>query len=250
MAGLSSRPIVASSPQLLEAAFSGDHAWCLEKMRPAGTLPGAVPLAPFLSGGGLDAALDRLATAHAGTDRRAIASYWSLYYVSSLCIPQIVAARAGLFPALWPEMLTFRIDGNGLPDAFGLCLPVAEGPPPADPLQLLMPLLKDHLLPVSLLLKTRTGMAPKLFFNNAAVYIDYALTLTQPAGTAGEWPGRAVFEAPGLADGSRNPLHGLLRQETIHNKTHCRRKICCLRHQLPGIPGCGELCALPELRQA
>jgi ferric iron reductase protein FhuF len=101
------------------------------------------------------------------------------------------------------------------------------------------------------LLKQRAGISTKLAWNNAAVYIDYAFNTTDRSPLEGDdpWPSRPLFDRPRLADGSRNPFHACLRHEFEAGVSHCRRKVCCLRYMLPGIPGCGELCALPELRK-
>lgn len=206
-----------------------------------------MPLAGFLASDALEAAIDRIVSDHGGADRRAAASFWSLYYVSALSIPYVVARRAGLSPDLNPERMTILVAGNGLPETFGLLAPVSQAEPADDPLTIVTPLIRGHLEPLAALLKTRTGIAPKLCFNNAAVYLDYALSAT---GMEGAWPAEPLFVREWLGDGSRNPFHGLLKQEAVGDQIHCRRKVCCLRYQLPGIHGCGELCALPELRKA
>ncbi len=108
-----------------------------------------------------------------------------------------------------------------------------------------------HLSRVVALLREKTGISAKLAWNNAAVYIDYAFNATDHAPRDGDdhWPSRPLFDCPQLSNGTRNPFHGCLRHEMEEGAVQCRRKVCCLRYMLPGIPGCGELCALPELRK-
>ncbi len=234
----------------LKAIFSGDHAWCGEKIMLSSDLDGALPLSDFLTGDGLSDTLDRYARTHGEADRRAAASFWSLYYFSALAIPYVVARRAEATLPIALDAMTIALADDGLPRAFGL--PDAgdwsEG---EDLVDFVTPLVDCHLSRVVAVLKEKTGISPKLAWNNAAVYIDYAFNATDHACAEGEdhWPARSLFNCPLLSDGSRNPFHGCLRHEQEGDVVHCRRKVCCLRYKLPGIPGCGELCALPELRK-
>lgn len=236
----------------LKAIFTGDHAWCGEKLLLSSDMPDGLPLPVFFEADRFGATLDRFASARAAPDRRAATSFWSLYYFSALAIPFIVARRAGwALPARFADM-TISVDDEGLPRAFGV---PAEGDwleGEEDLPGMVQPLVEEHLATAVLLLKERGGMAPKLAWNNAAVYIDYALNATA-AGEAGAddpWSARSLFECPAFADGRKNPFLGCLRHEEIEGTMHCRRKVCCLRYMLPGIPGCGELCALPEMRHS
>lgn len=240
----------AFGPRGLRAVFAGEHAWCGEKMRLSAELESAVPLGDFLAGDGFGETLDRFAEVHGKADRRAAASFWSLYYFSALAIPYVVARRAETaLPVAFDEM-TIALAEDGLPAAFGL--PHAgDWSKPGDLVHTVTPLVHDHLARVVALLKEKAGISARLAWNNAAVYIDYAYNATDPspAGDDGHWPARPLFDCPQLADGSKNPFHGCLRHEAEDGAIHCRRKVCCLRYKLPGIPGCGELCALPELRK-
>lgn len=240
----------AFRPRSLRAVFSGEHAWCGEKMRLSADLDGAVPLCDFLAGDGFDRVLDRFAEAQGGVDRRAAASFWSLYYFSALAIPYVVARRGETALPVDLDAMTIALAEDGLPRAFGL---PHEGDwrETGGLVDCVTPLVQGHLARVVALFKEKAGISAKLAWNNAAVYIDYAFNATDLSPPEGDdhWPARPLFECPHLADGSRNPFHGCLRHETEDGQTHCRRKVCCLRYRLPGVPGCGELCALPELRK-
>ncbi len=240
----------AFRPQGLKAVFTGEHAWCGEKMMLSSDLDGAVPLGEFLAGDGFSQTLDRYAAVHGSADRRAVASFWSLYYFSALTIPYVVARRAEITPPIALDEMTIAIGEDGLPRAFGL---PHEGDWSESKglVDVITPLVDCHLARVVALFKEKTGIAPKLAWNNAAVYIDYAFNATDRSPAEGDdhWPSRQLFDCPQLANGSRNPFHGCLRHEMEDGAVHCRRKVCCLRYMLPGIPGCGELCALPELRK-
>ena len=237
-------------PSSLKSVFAGEHAWCGEKMMLTSELEGAVPLAEFFTLGGFSAALDTYAKAHGGTDRRAVASMWSLYYFSMLTIPYIVARRADHLLPVTADDMTIALAEDGLPRALGLA---SEGDwsqgESGELLSFVTPLVNDHLAGIVARLKALGGMAPKLAWNNAAVYIDYAFNATARERTDDAWASRQLFSEPRLPDGSANPFMGCLRHEIDGEQTVCRRKVCCLRYLLPGIPSCGELCALPAQRK-
>jgi ferric iron reductase protein FhuF len=239
-------------PSGLKQVFAGEHAWCSEKMMLSSELEGGIPLAEFFSSGGFTAALDTYAKAHGGTDRRAVTSMWSLYYFSMLAIPYIVARRADHVLPVIPAEMTIALAEDGLPRALGLARK-GEWSDGRDGglLSFVMPLVRQHLAEIILQLKSVGGMAPKLAWNNAAVYIDYAFNATarERMADGDAWASRALFSQTHLPDGSPNPFLGCLRHEIDGEETVCRRKICCLRYLLPGIPSCGELCALPAQRK-
>lgn len=240
----------AFRPQDLKAVFCGEHAWCGEKMMLSSELDGAVPLGEFLAGDGFSRTLDRFAEVHGGADRRAAASFWSLYYFSALTIPYVVARRAETALPIALEEMTIALGEDGLPRAFGL--PHGGDWSAGDDLvDFVTPLVGDHLSRVVALLKAKAGISAKLAWNNAAVYIDYAFNATERSAPSEDdhWPARTLFDCPRLADGSQNPFLGCLRHEVEEGQVLCRRKVCCLRYMLPGIPSCGELCALPEQRK-
>ena len=236
----------------LKEVFAGEHAWCGEKMMLSSELEGAVPLAEFFGAGGFSAALDTYASAHGGPDRRAVASMWSLYYFSMLTIPYIVARRADHVLPVAARDMTIALAEDGLPRALGLAREGdwSEGKD-ASLLSFVMPLVSQHLAEIIAQLKALGGIAPKLAWNNAAVYIDYAFNATERERPADgdAWASRPLFSQPHLPDGSANPFLGCLRHEVDGEETVCRRKVCCLRYLLPGIPSCGELCALPAQRK-
>lgn len=237
----------------LRAVFAGEHAWCADKLRLAADLPGAIPLPAFFEAERFGAMLDRFAGARGADDRRVALSFWSLYYFSALAIPFVVARRAGWNLPLQLDGMTIALDDEDLPTAFGLPHEGAPRPCSETPSGMLQPLVTMHLGEAVRLLKAVGGLAPKLAWNNAAVYVDYALKATAGASAAGgadNWAAGELFETPRFADGTANPFLGCLRHEEAGGIRHCRRKVCCLRYRLPGVPGCGELCALPERRHA
>ncbi|WP_082546780.1 siderophore-iron reductase FhuF [Rhizobium sp. Root483D2] len=215
-------------------------------------LEDGIPLSEFFGSGGFSAALDTYARTHGGTDRRAVASMWSLYYFSMLTIPYIVARRADHVLPVIPAEMTIALAEDGLPRALGLAREGdwSEGGQ-SDLLSFVMPLVSQHLAEIVAQLKALGGIAPKLAWNNAAVYLDYAFNATERERPADgdAWASRALFSQSHLPDGSANPFLGCLRHDVEGEEIVCRRKVCCLRYLLPGIPSCGELCALPAQRK-
>jgi ferric iron reductase protein FhuF len=235
----------------LKAVFAGAHAWCGEKLRPAAELEDALPLEDFLSGDGFAEVIARFAAARGDADRRVAASFWSLYYFSALAIPFIVAARAGIAVPVSMRDMTISLDPEGLPSAFGLSGD-CDWREETGAVEIVGALVEAHLARAVSIMRARAGISEKLLWNNAAVYIDHAISATDPdpAMEAGAWAAESLFNCPHFANGNRNPFLGCLRQEREGGTIYCRRKLCCLRYRLPGIAGCGELCALPELRKS
>ncbi|WP_082475823.1 siderophore-iron reductase FhuF [Rhizobium sp. Leaf341] len=240
----------AFRPPELKSIFTGEHAWCGEKMMLSRDLAGAQPLAGFFASAAFAGALDRYAQTHGGHDRRAVVSMWSLYYFAALTIPFIVARRADYVLPIDLDRMTIALADDGLPRAFGLETEGdwSEGNRQEGVDGYVVPLVHQHLAAVVAALKSAAGLAPKLAWNNAAVYIDYAFNTTAPTRDSDGWAARQLFEQPALADGTANPFRGCLRHEPAGETTVCRRKVCCLRYLLPGIPSCGALCALPSQR--
>jgi ferric iron reductase protein FhuF len=240
---------VIDEPKGLSAAFAGPHAWCNEKMMLSANLSDGISLPEFFASGAFDRTLSHYAEASGGTDRRAVASMWSLYYFSALTIPYVVARVLDhqALPADFDQM-TVALSDDGLPRAFGVATAGQwRDDDGRDIFALIGSLMDEHLAKVVPHLKAAGGISPRLAWNNAAVYIDYALR------TAGTDPmsdqADAVVGCRLMPNGAPNPFFDCLRQEEEDGTRVCRRKICCLRYLLPGIPSCGSLCALPSQRK-
>ncbi|MDX0422483.1 siderophore-iron reductase FhuF [Sinorhizobium medicae] len=248
-AGARESMAVFDGPKGLSAAFAGPHAWCNEKMMLSENLSDGISLPEFFASGAFDRALSLYAETSGGTDRRAVASMWSLYYFSALTIPYVVARVLDhqALPAAFDGM-TVALSADGLPRAFGVATTGEwRDDDASDVFTLIGSLMDDHLARVVPHLKATGGISPRLAWNNAAVYIDYALR------TAGTDPmsdqADAMVACRLMPNGGANPFFDCLRQEEEDGAPVCRRKICCLRYLLPGIPSCGSLCALPSQRK-
>ncbi|WP_156943331.1 ferric iron reductase protein FhuF [Ensifer sp. WSM1721] len=235
-------------PTPLSAAFAGPHAWCNEKMVLSADLADGIPLPEFFASGAFDRALSLYAETSGGSDRRAVASMWSLFYFSALTIPYVVARVLDhqALPVMFEDM-TVALSADGLPRAFGVATAGEWRDGAGEIFAVIGSLMEEHLSRVVPYLKATGGISPKLAWNNAAVYIDYALRTagTEPLNEQAD----AMVGCRVMPNGAPNPFFDCLRQEEEADGTRvCRRKICCLRYLLPGVPSCGSLCALPSQR--
>jgi ferric iron reductase protein FhuF len=215
----------------------------------ADELEGGVPLPRFFAEGGFERAIDRYAEVSRGEDRRAVVSMWSLYYFAGLTIPYLLARRLSgqLLPVAFDEM-SIAVTEDGLPRAFGVNNRGSMGEElDADDFAVMSPLLTTHLNEIVSRLKA-CGLSAKLCWNNAAVYIDYTLRLTDAEGRGKSAPDLPLFIRGCLPDGGPNPFCGSVKQVQEGDETIQRRKVCCLRYMLPGVASCGNRCALPSQR--
>lgn len=249
MTAAAPEPVVETGgPKALSAAFAGPHAWCNEKMVLSDELSDGMALPDFFASGGFDKALDIYTEKSGASDRRAVASMWSLYYFSSLTIPYLVARVLDhqVLPVGFDEMKVALAE-DGLPRTFGVASAGNwQEADEEDVFATLGPLMREHLREAVGYFKSVGGIAPKLAWNNALVYIDYALRASgiEPLNAQAD----ALIGSKSMPDGAPNPFFDCLRHEDEDGARVCRRKICCLRYLLPGVPSCGSLCALPSQR--
>src|SRR3546814_631365 len=188
-------------------------------------------------------ALDRYAGRFEAPDRRAIASLWSQYCFGNLVVPFVAAGVMGgrtLPVALDSVGLVLE---DGLPS--GLSLSHAGRPTGSDDaFESFRPLIRDQVAPLVAQLADCSGASQRLFWSNSAVMLAWALTETPEAPPHPPAPLlRRLFDTPAWPGGRQNPLFGALQPPT-GPFDQCRRRVCCVRYRLPGIPGCGALCPL------
>ncbi|KRB58731.1 iron reductase [Rhizobium sp. Root708] len=237
-----------SEPVGLSPAFVGDHAWCQERMMLSAELPDGIPLPAFFAAGGdFERAIERYMAKTGGTDRRAVVSMWSLYYFSGLTIPYLLARRLAKqsLPVDFSRM-TIALHEDGLPRAFGVPHAGTTRAATDDSFESVSDLMETHLNETVARLKG-CGLSAKLCWNNAAVYIDYVMRLTSAdKSMENDLP---LFIRGCLPDGGVNPFCGCVRYVEDEGEHVARRKICCMRYLLPGVPSCGKRCALPSQRK-
>ena len=193
--------------------------------------------------------VERYAAAFGGADRRAAVSLWTMYYFSGLVIGPTIAWRAHgrvlplslkstrlcLDPqTAAPAALILEHDGKAATDA-SLSLALNEA-------------IFEHAMPLIESISASVGLSKKVLWSNLVVYLDWII------GQSAEHLGMAaanelaLIGAPTWPDGRSNPLAGLTRREFGEDGEFTRRRVCCLRYIVPGIPGCGMVCPLPAGR--
>lgn len=209
---------------------------------------GAIACRDLFTAEGFDTALAPLLAQHPGSDRRAVASLWSLYYFSTLAIaPVVLWRRLGLvLPLSLDDLRLVVTPDTGLPDAFLLPHPgqVEHGLAASEALR---PMIEGHLRPAITFISGHCRLSPRLLWCNAAGYIDW-IARELDAGKD-DAAGLQLFAPYKLTDGTDNPLHGSIRRiAAADGAVQSQRKVCCLRYMLPGVGGCGDTCPLPQGR--
>lgn len=202
---------------------------------------GAVPLPDLLRPAGLAPVAARYAASFPGGEHRAILSFWSQHYLLALVPAAVAAALAAQrnLPVALDGMAAVLSD-TGQPAA--LCVPHPGCAAAAScPAARLTPLLRTHLHPLAQALAV-AGLPPRVLWGNAGAVLAWTLgVIAAPADRVA-----AVRRALGSAcwaDGGSNPLCPVL------SCSGCGlgRRVCCLRHRLPGMAECPDC---PRARRA
>lgn len=192
-----------------------------------------------------DGIVERLQAAHGGTDRRALVSYWTLYYFSLLSItPIVLAKRAAIMPDIDFATISVSLgDTDDMPKAFVLSTE-AGLKPHATPKTALAAII-NHLQDAIDFLSQQYGVSPRLLWCNAAVYIDWILKEELPDEEA-----EMLIASLQCRNGADNPLKGMITTLAGDGQEPAirRRKVCCLRYLVPGVSGCGMVCPIPQGR--
>ncbi|MBP1183940.1 siderophore-iron reductase FhuF [Methylobacterium sp. PvR107] len=179
-------------------------------------------------------------TACAAHDRRVLVSYWSQFYLAALATPALTALmRLGRPLPLAFDALRLELDAAGRPTRF-LIPEAALG---CDPAPGLAGLVEAHLRPFVELCHARCGIAPRVLWGNAAVILDYVAR--ELDGALGDGAGTACDDVASCLGWRAGPAcaRSPLSQALCPGAAGCRRRrVCCLRHRLPGVPSCGALC--------
>lgn len=204
----------------------------------------------FLDGPVLSELIDRYTARLPGADRRAAFSVWTMYYFSHLVIGPLI------FWLKERRVLPLTVD------ATKLCVDPATGAPLAfvidhagetrsglSVFDAMSDVIKHHAEPLIEASAAANGLSPRLFWNNLAVYADWAIRTFAEHDPALRDHALAMLSELTWPCGWKNPMAGQLRQETDETGAcFSRRKVCCLRYVLPGEPGCGLVCPLPAGR--
>jgi ferric iron reductase protein FhuF len=222
------------------------HAPLVESLVPL-PAPGAMPARLLLEREGPAALLEAARRHRPGAEERALASLWSRWYFAKL-IPPVLACGllAGRSLPLSPAETGIVLGADGMPRA--IALPHAgEVTSEHDPLLRFAPMIRGHVATVVECLSAHVRLAPRILWNNAAVYADWALRrMAEEPGVPAAVARRALalLEAPTLPDGGANPFHAPLRDIQGPAGPLRLRRQCCLLYRLPG-EGCCRTCPRP-----
>lgn len=232
--------------------FLDEHfPYCAGKFGPDSVADGPhVPCRDLLTEDGFQSAVRQLLDRHQGVDRRAVLSVWSMYYFSHLAIgPAVLWLMFRRAAPLSPDALDLRLDAaTGLPETIVVRDPSA--PVPAETMHhAFEALIFDHAAPL-IGQFGRAGLSPRLLWTNLAVYLEWIIReLGGKLDPRLAEEGLALLECERWPDGRTNPLHGLLgRMCENGGEEFTRRRVCCLRYVLPGVPSCGMICPVPAGR--
>ncbi|MDZ7874103.1 MAG: siderophore-iron reductase FhuF [Rhizobium sp.] len=153
-----------------------------------------------------------------------LVSLWSQKYLATVIIPVMaLSVIGGKAVQADIENTAIVVDDDGEPVA--LRLPAAFTTEEAD--QAASLLVSTHLTPLIDALARRSGLSRKVFWGNAAHYLEWIVR---------QLPG----QNPDLA--LPTPMTDAIRYVEEDGLRVRRRKVCCLRDRIPGIEDCGSLC--------
>lgn len=180
----------------------------------------------------------------ASSDRRALASLWSMYYFGGLIVPVTVAMlRLDRALPVALETLAFDLDPIGRVERFYLPHGGVKGQSGAR----FDTLVHEHLSLLIASVAKHSGLSPRVLWSNAAVILDYVVNEVVVDG--GAHP-EALAEARSLLAGSGSPCFGITRP-FVEAPTNGQRErtVCCLRYKLPGVGACPGICPLERRLQ-
>lgn len=202
--------------------------------------PSAVAAADLADRQLFDTLIARLQAALACPDRLAVISFWSQSYFSRLTIPATIWAvsRENALPLDLADTRVSFCQDTGAPCAFHL------DPAKGDSTTgiRLEPLVDRHIMPLIAIIQEHSGLSARLLWENAAWPLVWALgeisRLTPDRRPAIR---RELASLTRPARG-RHPLCGIARTAALD--LPFRRRVCCLRHRMPGFAPCAGLCPL------
>jgi ferric iron reductase protein FhuF len=201
-----------------------------------------------------DAMIERFVSAYPPqTDRRALVSYWSLYYFSALMIDPVLCwlELRRVLPLAIDEVDLLLDDTTGLPSGFVLA-DMGDVQPHATIHQAMTGVIRHHMEPLIAVIAKHCGLSKRLLWANAAAYLIWIVHETGRCGSeALKTEGSALVDAPTWPDNWKNPFHGMIRVDHTENGSYIgHRRLCCMRYAVPGVGGCGGSCPVPEGRDA
>lgn len=211
-----------------------------------------VPAGRLLTPEGARDLLSAYLAAHDAAEHRARVSMWSQWYFARLLPVWVIVNLSHQWQLpISADRVWFQLNEDGLPLQFmlqGDGEPVTE----TDPLVRFAGMVQ-HIAPVCQILADLAGLKPGIFWNNAAVRIQWGIEQAELI-NADVTPGQALLTARTLCDGSKNALFEPTRREIPTDAASPSfRRQCCLRYELCDhemCPSCPLLLAEKRRRPA
>jgi ferric iron reductase protein FhuF len=241
---------------ILAPLFTGELALYRDALVLADDPRPSRPIADWLAPTELDKVLRAYGDARSADEFRGLASEWSNAYLLRL-LPPVIAATLVLRHRLPLALADMELVLGEAGQPLSFKLPDAGQPWPDqastdDPFRRLATLIDEHLQPLIAALSRHSRLSPRVFWSNAANYIEWlveAIAVGNPAADVAD--ARAMLLARQRADGRDNPLYRPVRYrlegEGAAAVTRRRRRVCCVRYLLPDLALCGNcpLTAVP-----
>lgn len=213
-----------SSPQDLLARLSGPLAPIRDRLSDGPEIRRVVPSAQVLEADAFACLIQSYAHRFGVKPDGYLVSLWSQKYLATVIIPVMaLSVIGGKAVQTDIENTAIVVDDDGEPVA--LRVPSAFTAEEAD--QAASLLVSTHLTPLIDALARRSGLSRKVFWGNAAHYLEWIVR---------QLPGiHPDFALP-------TPMTDAIRYVEENGLRVRRRKVCCLRDRIPGIEDCGSLC--------
>ncbi|MFN4205220.1 MAG: siderophore-iron reductase FhuF [Agrobacterium albertimagni] len=212
------------NPQDLLSRLSGPLAPIRDRLSLGPEIRRVVPSAQVLEADGFAYLMQSYARRFGVKPDGYLVSLWSQKYLATVIIPIMALSVMG-GKAVHAEIENTAIVVDDDEEPVALRLPSAFRTEEAD--QAASLLVSTHLTPLVEALARRSGLSRKVFWGNAAHYLEWIVR---------QLPGKNPnFALPA-------PMTDAIRYVEEDGLRLRRRKVCCLRDRVPGVEDCGSLC--------
>lgn len=193
----------------------------------------------------LDAIVESFNRTYGNTPRAAVLSIWSKWYFAT-ALPPLICSNILLDQTPPLELEHFRIAFT--PDYKIDSVAIPEGkiaPVQSSPGNRLLPIVEKHLCPFVKLYHERTGVSRRILWSNAGTLVEGIVTYLERAeiGGAARDECSDFLQLRDLPNGNQSPLFQPVAYVLLDEVPVRRRRVCCLRFQLPDGKLC---CACPK----
>jgi ferric iron reductase protein FhuF len=227
----------------LAPIFAGDFAYLRGALVRDGGGRRVVEAAALRDPAVLEPTLSLFARLYPRGGRAGVVSLWSQWYFGLYLTPLVLSALAlGRGLPADPAELGVVLEGDGTPAAF---LVADAGKAGVDPALLFETLACGHVEPLAAALAAAGGFSRRVAWSNAGNVFEWAVGEAERRhGVPPDNAGRAVVGTRVFAGGRRNVLFDPVRVVDVDGAPLRRRRVCCLRYQVPDFGWC-ENCPTP-----